>query len=230
MPVAAIKTTVKVAGTSTAFTNEPTTELAADTVFQLNTAVRRVLDPNVAVLVEVDADGGGAGGYVAAAADTYTVDYLDGKITFATPLAAVALVRVSASYLPLLDVAEAESASLAVKRALLDKTVFHATDVHVKRMPGLKEATVEVGVLDDVNTDQDPGAGTQKLYDLAQAGTPVFVEIHPGAVGSKFRGWFLLDPNVEVSKDDQVKGRFTGQSTRIPGSGQTEGATFGWST
>lgn len=231
MPIAGHKTAVKLGGTPVAFTNEPMSEvtgpgIAARTVYRIVTAIRQVLDPNTAVVVEVDADGAGAGGYAVSAAGSYSLNTLFGKVTFATPLAVGALVRISASYIPTLTVAEAHQLALNAKRALLDRSKF-GTD-HMLRLAGLKEASINLSVWDVLTADQDPGAGTLTFAALLDGGTAVLVEVDWDGDGANpyFRGWFLLESEgQESANDSQVVGTVTGQSTLIPHTGRSDGAS-----
>jgi hypothetical protein len=82
MPTNSNSTTVKIGGTPTSFSNEACTKVTANTVYQITDATKRVLDPNTALTVEVDADGGWRRGVRDRSASTYTVDYMFGKVTF----------------------------------------------------------------------------------------------------------------------------------------------------
>lgn len=231
MPIAGHKTAVKVGGTPVAFANEPMSEvtgpgIAARTVYRIDTAIRRVLDPATAVVVEVDPDGAGAAAFAVVAASDYALNTLFGKVTFATPLAAGALVRISASYIPTLTVAEAHQLALNAKRAMLDTSKF-GTD-HMLRKAGLKEASLNLSVWDVLTTDQDPGGGVVTFAALLDGGTAVLVEIDWDGDGLNpyFRGWFLLESEGQESANDaQVVGTVTGQSTLIPHTGRSDGAS-----
>lgn len=192
---------VRVAGTAVAFTNEATTLLTANTVYQITDTTKRILDPSAAITVEVDADGAGAGAYVVAAADTYTVDYLFGKITFAADQGASALVRVSGSYLPVHSVAESRSVSINSSRTELEKTVLGDTDKSF--LLGLKSAEGELEGLFIGTDDLDSGAGSLVLQTLHDDGTPKLLEVAMGSV--YWRGWVLLKGiNRSTPLDDLV--------------------------
>ena len=224
---AAHNTVIKVNGTSTALSNAATTKLTANTVYQITDATKRVLDPNVAVLVEVDADGAGGGGYATAAADTYTVDYLFGKVTFNSDQGVNALVRVTGAYLPMLTVAECTNAEYEVMRETLDKTSFDSGGYRA-REGGLISATASVRTLKFQNFDFDPGGGARKLLDDMKAGTPIVFEDTPVS-GEQFRAWMVI-------KGMKLTGNVPGQlatdveleSAAQAGSGETEQATLGW--
>lgn len=178
-------------GTSTAFTNEPTTKLTANTVYQIDTDARRLLDPAVAVVVEVDADGGGGGGYAVAASDTYEVDYQFGIITFDADQGASAVVRVSASYLPVIDLVGVTDWSYTATRDVLDDTtVDNADGVRSKKL-GLKDISGSFTLNELLSYDHDPGAGELILQDSLDNGTPLLFEVSAG--GKRFRAWVVLE-------------------------------------
>lgn len=199
MAVSALNVVVELAGTSTAFTNEPTNKLVSNTVYQLQTAARRLLDPAVALTVEVDADGAGGGGYAVAAPSTYSVDYLFGKITFTADQGASALVRVSGNYLPVHPFVEARGFDINEMRELLDDTVFG--DAARSRMAGIQDANGSIEQLDLGETDLDAGAGTLKILTTLRNGTAKLLEVDTVGDGTDvFRAWVLF-------KDRGVAGR-----------------------
>lgn len=231
MAVAAHPTTIKIPGTSTAFTNEATTNLDPGTykVYQITDANKRVLDPGTAIVIEEDADGGGAGGFAVVPAADYVIDPLFGKVTFTVARASVAVIRfASGNYLPMLTVATAREFSISAARDILEKTVFG--DTAKTKLAALKDVSVTLSVLEDLTDDHDPGAGTQKFNTLFDGGTPVMVEIRPGGSGNYFRMWTLLESEeVSGSVADLVQGSInaTGSARKI--SGQTnEGPSFSW--
>lgn len=220
MATAAFNSTVRVDGTSTAFTNEATTKLTANTVYQINTAARRLLDPSVAVVVEVDADGAGGGGYVVAGASTYTVDRLFGIVTFAADQGAAALVRVSGNYLPVLTVAEVGEYQFTAQGDTLDATSFGDT-AKTKRQ-GLRDVTGSLKLHSLITYDHDPGGTTRKFSDAFDAGSPVLLEISRG--GKLFRAWVVLESHeASASVADLLE-----TSLNFTGASRGEGAAFGW--
>lgn len=221
MASAAYSAKVRVPGTSTAFTNEATTKLTANTVYQVTDATKRAFDPSVALTVEVDADGAGAGGYVTASPSTYTVNYLFGIITFASDQGASALVRVSGSYLPMLDAAEVVSHSFEATRTELDKTSYDSSG-HRQRLGGLLDVSAEFKTLASPDLDLDAGAGTVKLNTLLTNGTPVMLEVERAS--KKFRAW--VQPQ-SVEESAEVDG-LVETSCKYTGAAQAAGAGFAW--
>lgn len=178
-------------GTSTAFTNEPTTKLTANTVYQLNTDGRRLLDPAVAVVVEVDADGAGAGGYVVAAASTYSIDYQFGIITFAADQGASAVVRVSGNYLPVIDLVGVTDWTYTAARTVLDDTAVNNSAGARSKKLGLKDLSGSLTLNELMSYDHDPGAGSLVLQSYLDNATPLLLEVATG--GKRFRAWVLLE-------------------------------------
>jgi hypothetical protein len=189
-------------GTSTAFTNEPTTKLTANTVYQLNTDARRLLDPAVPVVVEVDADGAGGGGYAVAPASSYVVDYLFGIITFLADQGAAALVRVSASYIPVVDLLGVTDWSITCSRTVLDDTTINnAAGVRTKKL-GLKDVTGSLTLNELLTVDHDPGAGALVLKSYLDNGTPLLLEVATG--GKRFRAWGLIESTEAGGSVDEL--------------------------
>jgi hypothetical protein len=205
---AAYSSTVKITGTSTAFSNEACTDLGDDTNFQITDTAKRVWDPTVALVVEVD-DGGG---YAVIPATDYTVDPLFGIVTFNTPLGAGDVVRVDGSYLPLLTVASAKSATIACTRDMLDGTTFDSAGQREK-VPGLAMASGSLAGLWLATEDLDSGGGTRSLFAVLTEGTRVVLEINPAAVLA-FRAFVHFpDLSESASADGLIEGTLAWEST-----------------
>jgi hypothetical protein len=222
--------TIKVGGTSTAFSAEPTTKVTANTVYQITDATKRVLDPSIAVLVEVDADGAGAGGYATASASSYTIDYLFGTITFLADQGASALVRVSGNYLPMVALAKVTDSKVSVARDAPDATTMDSGSYRNKA-PTLIDVQGSITSLELANYDHDPGAGSIKLRDLLVNGTPFIYEESGG--GQYFRAWVCATSvehgNTAVGELTNTTINFYGCAQRGTTSGTTT-AGCGWGT
>lgn len=191
MALSAATASLWLSGTSTSFTNEATTKTVANTKYQITDANKRILDPAVAPVVEVDADGAGAGAYAVAAAGTYTIDMF-GVVTFSADQGASATVRVSGSYLPLVQVAEVRACDVNMSIERLDTTVMDpSTTTRSRNASGYMDANGTITGLDVGVTDLDAGGGTVIPMDLMQAGTPKVLEVRLPD-GKKFRAWILL--------------------------------------
>lgn len=222
-------TTVKVGGTTTTLTNEATTKLVSNTVYQITDPTKRILDPDFALNVEVDPDGGGASPYATVGVSTYTVDYMFGKITFASDQGASATVRVSGKYIPTLAVAEGTDFELEDSADLLEITAFG--DTARKRVTALQEVSGSFTVLAILQTDLDPGAGTTKLRTAMRTGTKVLLEYRPGGGVDYFRSWVLLEDGSEkASVDARFEGTLKFKSTTPFTVGEAEYAIPTWGT
>ena len=86
------KALVKVSGSPLTLTNEATTDAGAHLVYQITNAAKRVLDPQLAVVVKED-------GVTSVA--VWTINRLNGTVTFTVARGAAVVVTVSGSYLPM---------------------------------------------------------------------------------------------------------------------------------
>jgi hypothetical protein len=221
--------TIKAGGTSTAFANEATTKVTANTVYQITDATKRVLDPAVAVTVEVDADGAGGGGYAVAAASGYTFDYLYGKVTFTADQGSAALVRVSGSYLPTVAVAKVTESNVSVSRDAPDATTMDS-GVYREKQVALVDLTGSITSLELAQYDHDPGAGTIKFISLIQSGAPWLYEELSGSV--YFRAWVVttgVENKGAVGDVNSMVVNFALASQRAGPAGPTT-AACGWGT
>lgn len=221
MSTAAYQAAIRGQGTSTAFTNEPTTKLTANTRYQIQTDAKRLLDPSVAVTVEVDADGAGAGGYVVASPSSYAIDYLFGVVTFSADQGASALVRVSGSYMPVVSLLGVTGWKMDASRTVLDDTTINSTGWRTK-LVGLKELSGSLDLTEPLITDNDPGPGALKLEDYFTGGVPLLFERDSG--GKRFRAWVLLAGTGEGGGVDELVNR----TVNFVGAARAVGAGFAW--
>lgn len=217
MALAAHSSTVKIPGTSTAFTGGATT-LVSGTTYQLNTAAQRVLDPAVAVTVK---DGG-------TPVAVTSVDYLFGKVTLAS--APAGAVTVDANYLPLVSVAAVRDISIKTSATVLDKTT-HDDGSTRTRMRGLTDWEATLTALTTRSTDFDGDAGVQTLN--SNFGNAVLLEFRPGGTGDYFRGWGVLealDDKAAVDALHEISVAIKGAArSGTAGTGSTRtSASFGW--
>lgn len=209
MPVAGWKGAVKISGTPTAMVAEATTELVADTTFQITNVARRILDPDAALTVLVDA--------VPQAATLYTLNHLFGKVTFLAPIGAAAVVTVTGNYLPTLDVIECFEASVQMSRDVVDRTAFKgpaSTDASRQKFALLKTASGSISHMKALLDDLDAGGGTVKLFEVMANGTRKVLELTLGDSGYAFRAWFLFDQQeLSAARDALVDAALSWQST-----------------
>lgn len=113
-------------------------------------------------------------------ATAYTLNRLNGKVTYASAVARV--IRISGNYIPMSVAAYANDASHQRACDLLDVTPF--TTTHRRRIAGLKSASGAITNLDV----------TDETYNTALlAGTPVYLEIDPDAALEPSRYLALLN-------------------------------------
>jgi hypothetical protein len=207
---------LRVGGTATAFSNELTTKLVANTVYQITDATKRVLDLATTFTVQVDPDGGGGLGWSTAAAGTYTIDHLFGKVTFLSDQGASALVRVSGNYLPTVAVAKVRESNMTITRDAPDAST-HETALYRERLATLVDVSGSFTSLELAQYDHDAGAGVFKFITLLQSGAPFLYEERPGSAGDYFRAWVLvtgLEHGGAVSDLNSLTVNWTGASQR----------------
>jgi hypothetical protein len=222
MASAAWNGAIRVDGTPTAFSNASCAKVTANTVYRMSTYSGGLIDPTQAVTVEVDADGAGGGGYVVASPSTYTLDYLFGTVTFAADQGANALVRMSGYYLPLVTLAGVTEYNYSTKTDILETTEINTAGGAKTKLAGLKDmsGSIKLHTLDSY--DHDAGAGTKKLKDYYDNGTPMLFERQ--AAGKLFRAWVLLESN---EADGGVAG-LIGTSLGMTGAPRGQGAAYAW--
>lgn len=134
---------VKVQSSAVAMTDEPTTG-TGDLTYQITDSGKRILDLNTTIVVE---DGG------VPTSESYTVDYLNGIITFGTAVARV--ITVTGAYVVPTTVATATAYTYNGASDTLDNTVFNSTFRTFQA--GLRTGTASLTrfhVSDDLFVDQ----------------------------------------------------------------------------
>lgn len=216
MAIAAYANTVKVAGASVAMTGEACSLVATKT-YRVTNSAKRVLDPATAITVK---DGG-----VTVAATNYTVNHLFGIVTFGASYTVTGAVTLDAAYLPTLTFAEVREFSLSVQGSLADSTTLDSAGYVAKALT-LKDFTASVTSLQSALYDNDPGAGSRIVADLAAAGTPVLIEA--GAGGYLFRGWAVIESYEEKGSLEgllELSISLTGTAVATAAGGSV---SFGW--
>ena len=177
-------TLIKISGAPTTMTAEATTLITTGLVYQITNAVKQVLDPATVPTVLV----GGS----PVSASTYSINYLNGKITFAA--SATRTVTVTGKYLPMSIAAYANSMSNAKSVDVHDSTPFQAT--HKTRIAGLKSASGTLTQFDVTDT----------TYSAALvAGLPVVMEIRTASTDEPNRFWALLESTEVQAAIDGIQ-------------------------
>ena len=222
-PVAGYNATVSLSGTSTAMTGEACTEVSyvADVgVHQITNAAKRILDPAVAVVVYIEGLEIGETGYA--------LDYFTGRITFVEGAVSEGdTVTVSANFIPVVQVAEARSATINAERDELDTSVLGT--VEKSHILGKRGATVEMESLHLLSEDLDPGGGSTVLDAIFDNATPKLVQVYNGA--QYFRGWCLLPAAQQaIPADELVTSSLTWKTSLRKAEGRSEFVAFSWGT
>lgn len=102
---------VKAVSSGTAMTDEATTATGAS--YQINTASKRILDLNTAIVVK---DGGSV------TTEAYTIDYLNGKVTFGS--VASRTITITGAYLTPATIATADTFNFSATSEAYENTSF----------------------------------------------------------------------------------------------------------
>jgi hypothetical protein len=135
-------------GTPTAMTGEATSLISGKT-YQITSTTRRVIDRNAAVSVLDNGD-------AVDAADIESIDYLFGRVTFASGYTVTGPITITGQYIPMEQVARGNSYTLTQTANAIDDTDFEtaqANDGLRKYVPGLKTVALELGGIYDESND-----------------------------------------------------------------------------
>jgi len=173
---------IKAQSSATVMTDEATTG-AGNLVYTITDTAKLVIDLNTDLVVE---DSG------TVTTEAYTVDYLNGVITFADAVSRT--ITVTGAYVTLTSVAIANSVSLSLSADMLENTVFG--DVYKTFQSGLVTGTADLGgffAVDDI------------FNEAILAGTYMVLEYYADAT-HKFRFYALA---TSVNTDSPVAGLIT---------------------
>lgn len=167
--VAGRKAIVKVPGAAVAFVTEATTNSGDSKTYQITNAIKRVWDPTIAITVFYNG--------VLQAANTYTINRLTGRITFAIAQGASA-VTVTGSYLPMSNAVRASKFSWNVTASLAEDNDFDqvTTDLGFQR---------KLQMMLDVAGSVTAKFGADVFFrDALLNATLVVIEFYPDRTGS----------------------------------------------
>lgn len=169
------KALVKVSGAALTLTNEATTDAGAHLVYQITNAAKRVLDPTAAITVKED-------GVTTVAA--YTLNRLNGTVTFTVARGGAVAVTVTGFYLPQSTAISATEWSLSLSGMNGDVSEFG--DVWVQRLAISKDATGTVKSWRDT---------VDRTWENALvAGTPIMLALYTLSSGPPdFLVWVTLN-------------------------------------
>ena len=169
------KALVKVSGAALTLTNEATTDAGAHLVYQITAAAKRVLDPTAVVTVKEDA---------VPSVAAYTLNRLNGTVTFAVARGAVVVVTVSGSYLPQSTAISCTDWNLTLSGIAADVSEYG--DVFMQRLAISKDA------IGSVKSWRDTVDRTWENALLA--GAPVLIALYTLSTGiPDFLVWATLN-------------------------------------
>lgn len=175
---------IKISGAALTLTNAAVTNIDNQS-YQITDASKQVLDLATPVTVKV----GGS-----TTTESYTMNYLNGKVTFAIVDAGRGTVTITGKYLPMTVAAYAHTSSESMQCETQDVTPFGAT--HKKRIAGLKSAS---GTLSQFNV-------ADTIYkDALIAGVPVVIEVRPISTDKPDRYFALLESAEVAAAIDGVQ-------------------------
>lgn len=175
---------IKISGSALTLTNAAVTNIDNQS-YQITDTAKQVLDLATSVTVKV----GGS-----TTTEAYTMNYLNGKVIFATVNAGRGTVTITGKYLPLTVAAYAHTSSSNMACEMKDVTPFGVT--HKKRMAGLKSAS---GTLSQFNV-------ADTIYSAALvAGLPIVIESRAISTDEPERFYALLDSTEVTAAIDGVQ-------------------------
>lgn len=206
---------IYVGGTATAMVAEATTEVTPGVIYQVTNTAKRVINPGAALSVD------DAGGPVPAG--NYTVNYFTGTLTFT--VAPTAPVTLTAEYMPLLEVATCNRATINTSRAALDTSTMKGSP-EPSALPGMFDVGATMTDLEPADVDLDPGAGTTRLVDFIIDGTPMLFKAALGN-GRAFYGWgHLFGRDRTAPVKDLVAAEMRWQASQQRAFGRSELVCF----
>jgi len=179
---------VYASGTTTSFTAEPTTQIGASKSYQINTSVKRILDPSVTPTIKIS-------GSPVAAANIASIDLYFGIVTFISTYSPAGAPTVDGSYLPIISVADLTQYAVTGKVDMLDTSVIGGGAAKTKQA-GMYDVSGSITGLDPFSTviDSSASVGNKSFWDWFGNGTPKLLEIDPDGGGTYvFRAWVLFE-------------------------------------
>lgn len=177
--VVGYNTLIKTGGTSTAMTDEATTNTAGDT-WRINDTAKRVWDPAVALTFEDNLVAIDAG-------DILSIDRLFGTVTF-TATKTGPITVATGNYIPLINVATAKGYSLNMVADVLDDTDFiraQANGGFRTRLLGIQDVVANISRWESADTI---------FFDALNNRTRILIDISPGGNNSHVaRGWYKTE-------------------------------------
>lgn len=177
---------IKQTGDPITMTDEACTLVSGKT-YQITAATKRLLDYATAVVVKV--------GGVDHTADVLNINYMSGKVTFASAYTVTGAVTVTGKYVPASQICAMNKFSLSQNADAVNNTdlcVAQANGGMNQFQMGLKKVSLELSGF---------YKSTSTFLTVIQARKPVILEINPDGGGATVaRGFFLLSTDKESGK------------------------------
>jgi hypothetical protein len=139
------KARIKISGSSTAFTDEAFTDSGDHQTYQITNTAKRVWGRTSTITVKV---GGSVTG------ESYTLNRLSGKVTFATVNAGRGAVTVTGNYVPMSLLAEAREFRATFSKTLAEDTSLGDADVTRVILNHTETVTIGRWYIDNFFTDE----------------------------------------------------------------------------
>jgi hypothetical protein len=188
---------------SASVTDDGMTDSGDGLTFYTTTAAHNWWDPTVTPTFK-------ANGGAISSSDIEEINYLLGKVTFATDKTGDTITW-SGDYVERHTIALCRGYDISFVIDLLDKTVFG--DSARNRHAGLKDVQLGLNMLDLGLDDLDSGGSGLQLYEELNSGNVHGYEIQPpGAGDTVWRAWLLLgDEAMSFSPDELQTAQLTGE-------------------
>lgn len=187
MAISGTKAKVSITSASvTTSTNQAATLSTDGVTLQVNTTARRHWDIDSATHPIVF----GASTSVALSSTTYTINFVQGIVTFSTPHSTAITYTMDTHWVTASSFANANQWSLSVDAGLIETNVFGSTwKTHIS---GLRAATISIQGFTPVHG----GSTNPTVYDYINADTRGVVELFPSAAaGDKYEAYVWLSGN-----------------------------------
>lgn len=179
--VAGYTASVKIAGTPTNASGEQLSTLGSSVEFQVNDSAKRLLDFGTSLTFQENSCSTSPD--TISSTNISSINRLFGIVTFNNQPSSAVEIK-TGKYLPVANVAGANSVSVTLNKSLLDDTDFNSSG-YVSRVPGLGDASVTLSRWDAVSTE---------FYDSIANGNDLIMEIRPSSsTNSVIRGIFVAE-------------------------------------
>lgn len=201
------------AGTPTAMTTEPMSQVGATLTYRVTAPAKRVLDPADTYVINDD-------GTPVDAEDIANINYLFGEVTFVSGYTVAGAITITGDYLPTAVMGKANSYTLQQTAEAVETTDFNTAqgnNGHRTFQPGLRTVQLELGGFYDV---------ANGFKALLTSRATVIVEINPDGSGKSLaRGFFQLTAQDQSGDVGALEEESVTLALQVPSS---DYVPFGW--